>query len=173
MVDKINNKEKSQNYVELTEKQIFEQIKKELGFVQDKLLEKSEKKITVDEAKSELKKINDWIQKTKLEIKDKEKIWDAFEKLSVNLENSIEKNQLKFEFNEIVNLLEKLTKKDLANLKRWIQQNKRQRTPERLTEVQRWISESSNNLASTIHDASQDKNSVARKIWQRMEKLMS
>ena len=173
MVDKINNKEKSQNYVELTEKQIFEQIKKELGFVQDKLLEKSEKKITVDEAKSELKKINDWIQKTKLEIKDKEKIWDAFEKLSVNLENSIEKNQLKFEFNEIVNLLEKLTKKDLANLKRWIQQNKRQRTPESLTEVQRWISESSNNLASTIHDASQDKNSVARKIWQRMEKLMS
>ena len=173
MEDKINNKEKSQNYVELTEKQIFEQIKKELGFVQDKLLEKSEKKITVDEAKSELKKINDWIQKTKLEIKDKEKIWDAFEKLSVNLENSIEKNQLKFEFNEIVNLLEKLTKKDLANLKRWIQQNKRQRTPERLTEVQRWISESSNNLASTIHDASQDKNSVARKIWQRMEKLMS
>jgi hypothetical protein len=74
---------------------------------------------------------------------------------------------------EIINLLEQLTKKDLANLKRWIQQNKQRWNPERSKEVQEWIDESANDLASTIHDASQDKNPIARKIWEWMNYLIS
>lgn len=171
MTEKENKwKEDNRNYVELEERQIFEKIKEDLNPIQENL---SEKKITVDEAKSELKKINERLKWTKLEKRDKKEIWDAFEKLAANLENSIEKNKLKIEFNEIVNLLEKLTKKDLANLKRWIQQNKLQRNPERPTEVQKWINESSNNLASTIHDATQDNNPIAKKIGERMENLMA
>jgi len=61
MVEKNTSKKESkpQNYVELPENQIFEKIKKDLSPIQESL---SEKKITVDEAKSELKKINEWLQ---------------------------------------------------------------------------------------------------------------
>jgi hypothetical protein len=59
MGTKAENSEKSQNYVELTESQILEKIKKDLNPIQENL---AEQKITVNEAKSELKKINEWLQ---------------------------------------------------------------------------------------------------------------
>jgi hypothetical protein len=59
MVTRGENSEKSQNYVELTEGQIFEKIKEELNPIQENL---AEKKITINDAKSELKKINEWLQ---------------------------------------------------------------------------------------------------------------
>jgi hypothetical protein len=59
MMDKVENNEKSQNYVELTEGQIFEKIKEDLNPIQENL---AEKKITINEAKTELKKINEWLQ---------------------------------------------------------------------------------------------------------------
>jgi hypothetical protein len=49
----------TQNYEELSESQIFEKAKEELSPIQENLIEK---KITIDEAKTELKKINEWIQ---------------------------------------------------------------------------------------------------------------
>ena len=52
----------------LSESEVFKKIKEDLNPIQENL---SEKKITVNEAKSELKKINEWIQWTKLENKDK------------------------------------------------------------------------------------------------------
>jgi hypothetical protein len=69
-----NNLENDNNYkdhVELSNNQILEKIKKDLNPIQENL---TEKKITVDEAKSELIKINEWIQGTKLENKDKKEI---------------------------------------------------------------------------------------------------
>ena len=136
--------EQPKNYAELTEGQIFEKIKEDLNPIQESL---SDKKITVDEAKSELKKINEWLQWTKLENKDKKEIWKAFEKL-INLEKNIDENSLKNEVNEIINLLETLTKKDLANLNREVQQNNKQRRipSERKPGVQEWIDEASDNL---------------------------
>ena len=173
MPDQIENRNESKNYVELSEEQqIFKKIQEELNSVQDKLLQKSETEITVDEAKSELQKINEWIQWSNLESQDKEKIWNAFEKLA-KLENNIDKNTIKKEVDEIINLLETLTQNDLATLKWNVQQNKLWRNPERPVEVQQWIDQSSNNLASTIHEASQDKNPIARNIGKRMEYLMS
>jgi hypothetical protein len=59
MSNKVENNENIQNSVELTECQIFEKIKEDLSPIQENL---AEKKITVDDAKSELKKINDWLQ---------------------------------------------------------------------------------------------------------------
>ena len=144
MVTKSENSEKSQNYVELTESQIFEKIKKDLSPIQENL---AEKKITINEAKSELKKINEWLQWTKLEKKDKKEIWKAFEKL-IKLEKNIDENTLKNEVDEIVKLVEKLTKKDLADLKWNVQQNKQRRNPERPAEVQEWIDKASDNLKS-------------------------
>ena len=161
--------EQPKNYVELTESQIFEKIKEDLNPIQENL---AEKKITINEAKSELKKINEWLQWTKLETKDKKELWKAFEKL-IKLEKNIDENSLKDEVNEIINLLETLTRKDLANLKRGIQKNKQWRNPERPTEIQGWIDESSDNLDLTIHNAAEDKNPIARKIGERMEYLMS
>ena len=161
--------EQPKNYVELTESQIFEKIKEDLNPIQENL---TEKRITVKEAKSELKKINEWIQWTNLETKDKKEIWKALEKL-IKLEKDIDENSLKDEVREIINLVETLTKKDLANLKQWIKQNRLWRNPERPAEVQEWIKESSSNLDQTINDATEDKNPIARKIWERMQKLMS
>ena len=169
MVDRAENNEKSQNYVELTESQIFEKIKEDLNPIQENL---AEKKITINDAKSELKKINEWLQWTKLENKDKKEIWKAFEKL-IKLEKNVDENTLKNEVEEIIKLIEKLTKRDLAHLKWWVQQNKQRWNTERPTEVQKWINESSNNLVSTINDAKKDKNRIARKMGEQMEYLMS
>ena len=144
MVTKGENSKESQNYVELTESQIFEKIKEDLNPIQKNL---AEKKITINEAKSELKKINEWLQWTKLENKDKKEIWKAFEKL-IKLEKNIDENTLKNEVDEIVKLVEKLTKKDLADLKWNVQQNKQRRNPERPAEVQEWIDKASDNLKS-------------------------
>ena len=157
----------TQNYEELSESQIFEKAREELNPIQNNLIER---KITVDEAKSELKKINEWLQWTKLEKKDKKEIWKAFEKL-IKLEKNIDENTLKNEVDEIINLLKTLTKKDLANLKNNVKNNKK--LENRPPEVQQWIEESSNNLALDIHNATQDKNPIARKIGQWMEYLMS
>lgn len=151
MVDKVENNEKSQNYVELTESQILKKIKEDLNPIQEDL---AEKKITVEKAKSELKKINEWLQWTKLEQKDKKEIWKAFEKL-IKLEKNIDENSLKNEVDEIVKLVEQLTQKDLANLKRWIQQNKQRWNPERLPEVQEWINESSDNFIAYFKKAAE------------------
>ena len=60
MNNKLENDKKRFN-TESSEKQIFEKIKEDLSPIQENL---SEKKITVDEARSELKKINEWLQWT-------------------------------------------------------------------------------------------------------------
>ena len=156
-----------QNYEELSESQIFEKAKEELNPIQENLIEK---KITIDEAKSELKKINEWIQWTKLEKKDKKEIWKAFEKL-MKLEKNIDEITLKNEVDEIINLLSIVTKRDLASLKNNIKSNKN--LENRSPEVQDWIEKSSETLDLTIHDATKDKNPIARKIGERMEYLMS
>ncbi len=59
MTAQIENDKNSKNQAELAENQIFEKIKEDLNPIQENL---SEKKITVDEAKSELKRINEWIK---------------------------------------------------------------------------------------------------------------
>jgi hypothetical protein len=51
--------EKILNNEGLVESQIFKKIKEELTPIQENL---AEKKITIDDAKTELKKINEWIQ---------------------------------------------------------------------------------------------------------------
>jgi hypothetical protein len=161
---------KPNKHEELTEWEIFEKIKEDLNPIQENL---AEQKITVEEAKSELKKINEWLQWTKLENQDKKEIWKAFEKLLIKLEKDINENALKNEVDEIIKLVENLTKRDLANLKRGIQQNQQRWNPERTAEVQEGIDESSDKFDLTIHDATEDKNPVARKIGERMEYLMS
>ena len=152
----------------LSEHEVFKKIKEDLNPIQENL---SEKKITVNEAKSELKKINEWIQWTKLENKEKKQIWKAFEKL-IKLEENIDETSLKNEVNEIWDLLEKLTQKDLANLKYDIQQTK-QRTNNRPPEVETWIKQSSKDLTETIDKASKDSNIIARTVGSWMQKLMS
>lgn len=169
MAEKILWKENKAKFnIELSEGEILKRAKKDLIPIQENL---TEKKITIDDAKKELQKINEWLQWTNLEQKDKKEIWKAFEKLT-SLEKNIDEETLKNEVDEIINLLETLTKKDLAQLKQDIQRAQ-DYTRERPKETQEWIKESSKNLASTINDASQDKNPIAQKIGERMKRLMS
>ena len=155
-----------QDYKELSESQIFDKAREELNPIQENLIEK---KITIDEAKSELKKINEWIQWTKLEKKDKKEIWKAFEKL-MKLEKNIDEITLKNEVDEIVNLLKIITKRDLVNLKKNIK-NKKIET--RSPDVQDWIEKSSKNLDLTINDASEDSNPIAKWAGRAMKRLNS
>ena len=158
------------NSENLSKKEVFEKIKKDLSPIQENL---SEKKITVDEAKSELKKINEWLQWSKLETKDKKEIWKAFEKL-VNLEKNIDENTLKNEVNEIIQLLEAITKRDLANLKHTVIGSKKfNEIQNRPPEIQEWIKESSLALDSTINDATQDSNPIANRTGKIMKRLNS
>lgn len=161
--------EKILNNEGLVESQIFKKIKEELTPIQENL---AEKKITIDDAKTELKKINEWIQWTKLEQKDKRENWKVFEKLA-KLEQNVDENALRDEVDEVIKLLENLTRKDLASLKQTIQQTNFQWNFERPIAVQQWIDMASNNLETTIHEASQDRNLIARKIGERMERLMA
>ncbi len=161
--------EKLLNNEGFVESHIFKKIKEELAPIQENL---AEKKITIDDAKTELKKINEWIQWTKLEQKDKREIWKVFEKLA-KLEQNVDENVLRDEVDEVIKLLENLTRKDLASLKQTIQQTNFQWNFERPIAVQQWIDMASNNLETTIHEASQDRNPIARKIGERMERLMA
>jgi len=157
------------NYYEnLSEKEVFERIKEELKPIQESL---SEKKITIDEVKTELKRIGERIQETKLEKKDKKEIWKAIESLLIS-EKNIDENTLNEKVEDIIKIIKTLTKKDLAKLKKNIQQDS-QRSVERPIEVQQWIDIASNNLEMTIHEASHDQNPIARKIGERMENLMA
>ena len=168
----MNNKsenDKKRFDTESSEKQIFEKIKEDLNPIQENL---SEKKITVDEARSELKKINEWLQWTNLKTQEKKEIWKAFEKLT-KLEKNVDEITLKNEVSEIMKLLEKLTQKDLEKLKQDIKWEKHQEIIKRPTEVQAWIQKSSKNLDSTINNAAEDKNPVAKRIWKAMKRLNS
>ena len=158
--------EQPKNYVELTESQIFEKIKNDLNPIQENL---SEKRMTIEDAKDELKKINERIQWTKLEQEKKKEIWNTFDILIKNIEENFEKKSLEREFNKIINLLETLIKKDLASLKRWIQQNKQRRNPERPTEVQEWINLASNNLESLPDN---DTNWIANRALKKIHEYL-
>ena len=175
MNNKLEN-DKKHFSTESSEKQIFEKIKEDLSPIQKNL---SEKKITVDEAKSELKKINEWLQWTKLETKDKKELWKAFEKL-IKLEKNIDENSLKNEVKEIINLLETLTKKDLKNLEGnvlqkyipWQSEQKSGNETQHSAEADKWRKESSNNLDLTINKAAEEPG-FSGFIWKIMKKLNS
>lgn len=165
--EKWNN---NKNYIELTEDQILKRIKEDLTPIQENL---SEKKITINEAKSELIKINERLQSTKLEKNDKKEIWKAFDKL-IKLEKNIDENTLKNEVFEIINLLETLTKRDLANLKHSVIKSKNFKWIEnRPSNVQQWIKQSSDNLDLTIDEASKDSNIIANWAGKAMKWLNS
>ena len=153
-------KNKPKEYEELTEWEFFEKIKQEIAPLQESL---SKKSITVDEAKSELKKINEWIKWTNLKKEKQQELWSAFDKLTKNLEKNINQNNLQTEFNEIVTLLENLTQWDLATL-HWDIQKKQWWNSERPDEVQKGIDMASNNLNQTIDDALHDGSRFVRRV---------
>lgn len=157
------------NSENLSEKKIFEKIKEDLRAIQENL---TKKEITVDEAKRELITINEWIKRTNLEHQNKEKFWKAFDEL-IKLEKNIDENTLKDEVIEIIKLLNNLTKKDLAKLKQSIKWGKYEPNLESSFEAKIWRKESSKNLVTTINDASQDSNIIARTVGSRMKKLIS
>ena len=95
--------EKRKNYVELTELQILEQAKDEITPIQENL---ANQKITIDEAKKELQKINERLQTSNLDNNEKNEIWKTFDKLN-NLEKDVEEQTLNEEVENIKNLLEK------------------------------------------------------------------
>ena len=148
----------------LTESQIFEKAKEDLAPIQENL---AAKKITIDEAKNELDKINKWLQWSKIEQQHKKEIWEAFDKL-LKLEKNIDENNLQTEIREVENLLEKFTQKELSKLKFSIKQMEN-----RPSNVQKWIKESSDNLVATIDEASEDDNPIANRIGKIMKRFNS
>ena len=161
--------EKILNNEDLIKNQIFEKIKNELTPIQEDL---AEKKITVEEAKTELKKINEWIQWANLEQKDKKEIWKVFENFA-KLEQKVDENVLKDEVDGIIKLLERLIQEDLVALKQIVQWTNFQWNLKRPIEVQQWIQDSLKNLDLTISNASEDKNMIACWVGKAMKRLNS
>ncbi len=158
--------EKPKNYVELTKDMILEKVKDDLTS-----LKKEIPNITTKKAKTELEKINDWLQWTNnLAWETKEIIWNNINNLILhlewNIEENIEKSNLESELNEMITMLENLTQKDLADLKRDIQHNNQQRRipSERPTEVQDWLDAASNNLKNLPNDNNPIANWALKKI---------
>ena len=169
MNDKVDNKINQdtlnpKNYVELAEWQFFEKVQKDLKTIYENL---NDKKTTIIEAKNELNKVNEWLQKSNIEKKDKVEIWKAFEKLS-NLEKNIDEYSLQKEVNEVVKLLETFTNRELTKLKYNIRQN-----PARPFEVLKWLEKSKKNLATTVENATKDNNPIARWIGELMKRLIA
>lgn len=160
--------EKFQNSEGLTEGYLLEELKKSLTSIQKDLAERN----TVDEAKNELKRINGLFKQVKLEQRDNQGIWKISEMLT-GLEGTVDKNVLKDEVNEVVKFLERLTQKDLASLKKTLQQTNFEVASGRSIEARIWIDVASNNLNKVIGEASQDKNPIARKMGEWMENLMA
>ena len=156
------------NHENLSENEIFEKVKEEITPIQENL---SEKRITVEKARDDLQKINERIQSSKLEKKDKKEFWKAFEKLT-KLEKNVDEKHLKVEVDKIINLLEIHTKSDLANLEHDVQKIKNQ-SPERSAEAKEWLKKASQNLEETISSAENDDNLVASFAGKLMKKLMS
>ena len=161
---------KTNNHENLSDKEIINETKKELEQLQKHFLEK---KITTNDTKTELQKINKLIQWTKLEQQHKQEIWEIFDQLINKLEENIDENYLQVKFNEVINLLERLIQKDLATLKRNIQQMNFKWNSNRSNEVQQWIYVASNNLETTINDGLNDENFIANKAAKRMKKLIT
>ena len=161
---------KTNNHENLSDKEIINETKKELEQLQKHFLEK---KITTNDTKTELQKINKLIQWTKLEQQHKQEIWEIFDQLINKLEENIDENYLQVKFNEVINLLERLIQKDLATLKRNIQQMNFKWNSNRPNEVQQWIYLASNNLETTINDGLNDENFIANKAAKRMKKLIT
>jgi len=161
---------KINNHENLPDKKIIDEIKKELEQLQKHFLEK---KITANDTKTELQKINKLIQWTTLEQQHKQEIWKIFDQLMNKLEENIDENYLQIKFDEAINLLKRLTQKDLAALKRNIQQINFKQSSNRPNEVQQWIYVASNNLETTINDWLNDRNFIANKAAKRMKKLMT
>ena len=159
MNDKVENNKNPENYLKLTEKQILKKITEELNPIKEDL---TEKRMTIEDAKDELKKINEWIQWTKLEHEKKKEIWNTFDSLINNLEENFEKNNLETEFNEVVKLVETITKKSLANLENSIKTSKLHWVENRPHEVQKWIYESGEKIPKLIAAAKKDKNKFVR-----------
>ena len=169
-----NIEEQDENLKELD---IFKQAKEEIAPIQQNLIDK---KITIDEAKQELKSINDKLQLNNIEAennKDKENLKLTLKKI-LELEQDIDENILKEEIWNLIDTLELIIKWELKNLKRNIIKNWQKKWKEislksRPVDIQEWIEESSDNFVATIEDASKDKNRFAWKIGKLMKRLIS
>lgn len=166
------------DYVELNEVQVFEEAKKNLLPIQQNLLDK---RITIDDAKQELQKINERLQWANIDTDNKKELWNAFDKL-LKLEKDVDESNLQAEVSEIVKVLENLTKNELSKLRQNIQnpENKLQNSTwykgsiwNRPPEVQKWLEKATKSFDKTIADAKKDGNLIARTIWKWMEKLNS
>ena len=148
------------NYKELSKSEIFKKINEEIIPIQENL---SEKKITIENAINKIRKIREEVEgldSSKLEEKEKNEIWKLFDKL----EEKIEENNLQNENNEIINSLEVLTQKHLANLKSSIKLEKNKWIKNRPLDVQKSINKRSNKFINDFKYAAEtEKNRIANK----------
>ena len=160
-VENIN--EKFNNSIDHREEvDIFKKAQAELEPIQQNLLEK---KVTIDEAKQELQRINEWLQWANIENRDKKRLGKAFDKL-LNLEKNIDELSLKDEVDKIDDLLEKLTRADLRKLRNNVLLSNRnktvdtQRIKDRNPDVKEWILMADANLKNLPDD----ENNFANKL---------
>lgn len=172
--EKINwNMGKQDNYVELAERQVFQKIEEDLNIIQQNLFEKSEKNITIKQAKDELKKINEWLQNSRNVWKvNKEKFSNAIGNIS---EKNIDRAELKTAIEEIIKDAKEIinsSKNEQTKLKRSIIWERYQ-IPEFNPDAKEWRIQSIKDFEESVENMQEDRNSFAAGIGRLIKKLMS
>ena len=172
--EKINRSTDNQkNYVELAERQVFQKIEEDLNLIQQNLFEKSEKNITIKQAKDELKKINERLQGNhNVEKINKEMFSNAINNIS---EKNIDRAELKTAIERIIKDAKEIinsSKNEQTKLKQSIIQTKYQ-IPEFDPDAQKWRAKAIKDFEENVENMQNDKNHFAASVGRLIKKLMA
>ena len=174
-LDNDNDKKNPQNYVEKSkEEMILDEAQKELEKLRNSF--SKEKNYDNEHASNKLDEINNLIHEN--EKKEFKKALDDLKDAIINSKEQDKEqgNQIIEEnFNEVVNLLDKLIQNELNNLKKNVQYTQTwnntwrdSRPPKRSIEVRKGIEDSSENISKLIENAKNDKSWFVRNVIARL-----
>ena len=167
------NTDNQKNYVELAERQVFQKIEEELNLIQQNLFEKSEKNMTIRQAKNELKKINERLQNSRnVERVNKEKFSNAIDNISGK---NIDKIWLKTAIEDIIKDAQEIINSSEIEQENLIQSiiQTNYKIPKFNPNAQEWRLQAKEHFEKNVKDMQKDKNRLAAKIGWLIEKLIS
>ena len=171
--------EQPKNYVELAERQVFDKVKKDIIPIQESL---AEKKITIDKAKTELKKINEWLQWSNITQKDKKNLWDAFNKLNEELQQKTDQGESLISWiEELINKIDKIQEEKEKETKFSIDSFKKENNDLAQTIIQsnydtdawKWRIESDEKIKNQFAYAAKNEKGFPKKLAQIINNLLN
>lgn len=174
--------EELKNYVKLSKEKVLDIAKQELDSLKQSFetIKNDPKKIQGKTNK--LEKINNIIQNSELDLKDKEHFVNALDDLKKSIDsNNLNKENLNHELDKVTELLESMIHRELIDLeneiwessimgkyKSWKKHRIRPEKSERRPEIRDGIIESGEKIPKLIEDAKNDKSRFIRNVVARL-----